>query len=97
MKILIENLVLPNDAKMAVSLYDCCYYCLNKARFALYRDELEEAERWVNEFRRCKRDLDALIEKKKWHDKIQTLAEDLNRKGIDVMAIKKLTAPTVSK
>jgi Holliday junction resolvase RusA-like endonuclease len=61
----LQNLVLSKDLRLATNLYECCYSCLNRARMEFYRDNLDEAERWVKEFERCKRDLDELIKRKK--------------------------------
>jgi hypothetical protein len=79
--------VLPGDMKLAAELYECCYSCLERARMELRRDNLEEAERWVNEFQRCKRDLDKLIKRKEEHDKLLQVVEMMKEKGIDIAVI----------
>lgn len=76
--------VLPEDMKLATKLYECCYSCLERARMELKRDNLEEAERWVDEFKRCKRDLDELIKLKKDHDQLVQIAQMMWDLGIDV-------------
>lgn len=86
------SLVLPEDFTIASTLNECCLSCLNRARMELTRDNIDEAERWVKEFQRCKKDLDKLIEKKKQYDSIEQLVNVLQSKGVNVAIIKKLTA-----
>lgn len=86
---MIAEKVLPEDLKLATNLYGCCYSCLNRAQLELKRENLDEAERWVTEFQRCKRDLDKLIERKKHRDKMEKLAADLKGKGASVALIEK--------
>jgi flagellin-specific chaperone FliS len=69
--------VLSGDMKLAEQLYECCYSCLERARMELRRDNIEEADRWVKEFQRCKRDLDELIRKKEEHDQLVQLDETI--------------------
>jgi hypothetical protein len=76
--------VLPGDMKIAAQLYECCYSCLERARMELRRDNIEEADRWVKEFQRCKRDLDELIRKKKEHDQLVQFVETMKERGIDI-------------
>lgn len=83
------DLVHPKDFASALALHDCCHSCLNRARMELTNDNLEEAERWVKEFQRCKRDLDKLIAKKKFYDNLNALAKDLQENGINAEVIKK--------
>jgi hypothetical protein len=78
--------VLPKDRKLALDLYECCYSCLERARMELHRDNLDEAERWVKEFERCKRDLDELVRRKEEHDKLLQVVE-LMGKRIDIAII----------
>lgn len=86
------DLVLPSDLEHAASLIECCMSCLNRAESEFAKDNLEDTERWVNEYHRCKRVLDNLIDKKKQREKMQLLANDLKAKGINIELIKKLTA-----
>jgi hypothetical protein len=75
--------VLPGDMKLAAQLYECCYSCLERARMELRRDNIEEADRWVKEFQRCKRDLDELIRKKNEHDRLVQVVEMMKERGVD--------------
>jgi hypothetical protein len=79
--------VLPGDMKLAAQLYECCYSCLERARMELKRDNLEEADRWVKEYQRCKRDLDELIRKKEEHDQLVQLVQAMREREIDVAII----------
>jgi prephenate dehydrogenase len=76
--------VLPGDMKLAAELYECCYSCLERARMELRRDNIEEADRWVKEFQRCKRDLDELIRKKEEHDRLMEFVSEMQKKGINL-------------
>ncbi|WP_096224864.1 hypothetical protein [Geobacillus sp. FJAT-46040] len=82
--------VLPGDMKLAATLLDCCDYATFRARTAMYSNDLAEAERWVKEFLRCKHDLDKLVERKKEHDKLVRLVEEMQRNGIDVSIVARM-------
>lgn len=73
----------PNDLKQA-NLYECCFSCLNRARMEMYRENLDESERWMIEFQRCKKELDQLMEKKKLKDRMEKLVKDLQEQGYNV-------------
>lgn len=94
---MLESKVLSQDYKLAKELYECCYSCLSKAQFELKQGNMDEAAKWVEEFQRCKRDLDALIEKKNFQDKMEKLANELRQKGINATTIKNSLLGTVSK
>jgi hypothetical protein len=79
--------VLPGDMKIAAQLYECCYSCLERARMELRRDNIEEADRWVKEFQRCKRDLDELIKRKEEHDQLVGMVHELQSRGINLAII----------
>jgi hypothetical protein len=79
--------VLPGDMKLASKLYECCYSCLERARLELKRDNLEEADRWVKEYQRCKRDLDKLIKRKEEHDRLVEMVHELQKRGINLAII----------
>lgn len=79
--------VLPRDVKLTAELYECCYSCLERTRMELKRDNLEEADRWVKEYQRCKRDLDKLIKRKKEHDRLVQVVRDMQKKGVDIVAV----------
>jgi hypothetical protein len=53
----------------------------------LRRDDIDEAERWITEFQRCKRDLDELVRKKEEHDRLVEIVETMREKGIDIAII----------
>jgi hypothetical protein len=79
--------VLPGDMQRAAQLLDCCDYCLARARVAQFGRDLDEAEKWVKEFLRCKRDLDELVRRKEEHDRLVQVVEMMKEKGIDIAII----------
>lgn len=79
--------VLPGDMQRAAKLLDCCDYCLARARVAQFGRDLDEAEKWVKEFLRCKRDLDELIKRKEEHDKLLQVVEMMKECGVDIEII----------
>jgi hypothetical protein len=84
--------VLPGDMKLAAELYECCKYSLFRARIEMFSDDsveekLEQAERWVKEFLRCKRDLDELVRRKEEHDKLLQVVEMMKERGVDIAII----------
>lgn len=79
--------VLPGDLQHANELLECCDYCLARARGAQFGRDLDEAEKWVKEFLRCKRDLDELIRKKEEHDKLVQVVEMMKARGVDIAVI----------
>jgi phosphoserine phosphatase len=79
--------VLAGDMQRAAQLLDCCDYCLARARVAQFGRDLDEAEKWVKEFLRCKRDLDELVRRKQEHDKLVQLVETLKECGVDIAVI----------
>ncbi|MBB5324679.1 hypothetical protein HNQ34_001777 [Anoxybacillus tepidamans] len=85
--------VLRDDKELANELVQCCDYSLFRARTAFFNRSLDihgrlaEAERWMHEFMRCKRDLDELVRKKEEHDKLVQLVEVMKERGIDIAVI----------
>ena len=85
--------VLREDKELANELVQCCDYSLFRARTAFFNrsldihGRLEEAEKWVKEFLRCKRDLDELIKRKEEHDRLMEVIEMMKEKGIDIAII----------
>jgi hypothetical protein len=79
--------VLPKDENLALKLKNCCQLSLHRALSAAMMDRIDEAERWVKEFERCKRDLDELIKRKKEHDQLVQLVETMKEHGVDIAII----------
>jgi hypothetical protein len=79
--------ILPQDEKLAEKLWECSCIYLDRARVEWINNRLDEAERWVKEFQRCKRDLDELVRKKEEHDKLVQLVETMKERGIDIMIV----------
>ncbi len=85
--------VLKGDKELATELVQCCDYSLFRARTAFLDRSLDihgrlaEAERWMHEFMRCKRDLDELVRKKEEHDKLVQVVEMMKARGIDITIV----------
>ena len=56
--------VLQRDITRALCLKDRCYVALKNAHRELEGDNVERAAEWVEEFQKCKTEIDRLIEKK---------------------------------
>lgn len=85
--------VLKGDKEFATELVQCCDYSLFRARTAFFNrsldihGRLEEAEKWVKEFLRCKRDLDELVARKQERDRLVEIVEVMREKGIDISIV----------
>lgn len=85
--------VLREDKELANELVQCCDYSLFRARTAFLNRSLDihgrlaEAERWMHEFMRRKRDLDELVRKKEEHDRLVEIVEVMREKGIDISIV----------
>ena len=79
--------VLEKDRQLAEKLVNFGALCLLQARLELIHDHFDEAEKWAEEFLRCKRDLDELIKRKERHDELVRIVETLREKGIDIAVI----------
>jgi hypothetical protein len=79
--------ILPQDEKLAEKLWECSCIHLDRARVEWINNRLDEAERWAEEFLRCKRDLDELVRKKEEHDQLVQLVETMKERGIDIMIV----------
>lgn len=79
--------VLEKDRQLAEKLVNFGALCLLQARLELIHDHFDEAEKWAEEFLRCKRDLDELIKRKERHDELVKIVETLREKGIDIAVV----------
>ncbi|AEH46750.1 hypothetical protein [Parageobacillus thermoglucosidasius] len=79
--------VLPQDRELAEKLWECGCIYLDRARVEWINNRLDEAERWAEEFLRCKRNLDELIRKKERHDELMRIVEMIRERDIDIMLI----------
>ena len=79
--------VLEKDRQLAKKLVNFGALCLLQAQLELIHDHFDEAEKWAEEFLRCKRDLDELIKRKERHDELVRIVETLREKGIDIAVI----------
>ncbi|NNU96203.1 hypothetical protein [Anoxybacillus sp. EFIL] len=79
--------VLENDRQLAEKLVNFGALCLLQARLELVHDHFDEAEKWAEEFLRCKRDLDELIKRKEQHDELVRIVETMKERGIDIALV----------
>ncbi|MCG6183293.1 hypothetical protein H1215_18650 [Anoxybacillus sp. LAT_38] len=79
--------VLERDRELAEKLVNFGALCLLQARLEWLHDQLDGAEKWAEEFLRCKRDLDELVRKKEEHDKLVQLVEVMKERGIDIAIV----------
>ncbi|KFZ41917.1 hypothetical protein CS060_04380 [Anoxybacillus flavithermus] len=79
--------VLEKDRHLAKKLVNFGALCLLQARLELIHGRFDEAEKWAEEFLRCKRDLDELIKRKERHDELVKIVETLREKGIDIAVV----------
>lgn len=79
--------VLEKDRKLAEKLVNFGALCLLQARLELVHDHFDEAEKWAEEFLRCKRDLDELIKRKQEHDKLVQVVEMMKARGVDIALV----------
>ncbi|EKN67844.1 hypothetical protein P9E76_01710 [Schinkia azotoformans] len=78
----IHNKVLPADRNLAYQLEECSIACLRNAYVYRMTGDRETAARWMEEARRCERDLDKLIQKKQERDRLEEVVKDLKARGI---------------
>ncbi|MGG4039931.1 hypothetical protein [Heyndrickxia ginsengihumi] len=83
---------LKRDLPDAIRHYECCSTCLEKAFIAFCDDDLETAEKRMEEFQRSMNELKRLLDKKRKHDEIEQIVSRLAEKGIKVESIFKWSA-----
>ncbi|KHD86347.1 hypothetical protein NG54_03230 [Heyndrickxia ginsengihumi] len=81
---------LKEDLPMVLAHYECCQSCLIKATEAFHRDDIETAEKRVEEFQRSLNELKRLQEKKRRHDEMERTVSRLLEKGVSVELIVKV-------
>ncbi|MED4922094.1 hypothetical protein [Weizmannia sp. CD-2023] len=75
---------LPGDLATAIQHYRCCYTCLAKAEQALVTDNLEIAEKRMEDFKRSLNVLYQLKRRKEQKFEFDSIIAALIDKGIDV-------------
>ncbi|WP_342399612.1 hypothetical protein NST20_13145 [Weizmannia sp. FSL W8-0676] len=75
---------LPDDLDTAIEHYKCCYTCLAKAEQALVTDNLEIAEKRMEDFKRSLNVLYRLKQRKKQKAEMDAIITALIDRGIDV-------------
>jgi len=79
--------VLERDRELAEKLVNFGALCLLQARLELVHDHFDEAEKWAEEFLRCKRDLDELIKRKEQHNELVKIVEMMKARGVDIALV----------
>ncbi|MED4936283.1 hypothetical protein [Heyndrickxia coagulans] len=75
---------LPDDLDTAIEHYKCCYTCLAKAEQALVTDNLEIAEKRMEDFKRSLNVLYQLKRRKEQKVELNAIIAALIDRGIDV-------------
>ncbi|UYL94175.1 hypothetical protein PK52_gp34 [Geobacillus phage vB_GthS_PK5.2] len=78
---------LPSDMERGASLLEHCKFYLSRAYLELEHGDLQSAGRWVEEYQRCRRELDELLRRKREHDQLAELIATLQERGINITAI----------
>jgi hypothetical protein len=81
--------VLEQDRKLADKLWGCGCIYLDRARVAWVNGQFDDADRWVDEFKHCKSDLDKLVRRKKEHDRLVQIVRDMQKKGVDLTIVER--------
>jgi hypothetical protein len=79
--------LLPGDMEHGSELLEHCKFYLSRAYLELQNGCLAEADRWIEEYRRCRQELDELIKRKEEHDKLLQVVEMMKARGIDIAII----------
>lgn len=75
---------LPGDLATAIQHYRCCYACLSKAEEALAADNLQLAEKRMEDFKRSLDVLNRMKQRKEQKDEMDAIIAALIDKGINV-------------
>lgn len=79
--------LLPGDMEHGNELLEHCKFYVSRAYMELQQGDVDAADRWVEEYRRCRRELDELIKRKEEHDKLLQVVELMKERGIDIAFI----------
>ncbi|MDZ7370228.1 MAG: hypothetical protein ONB12_03555 [candidate division KSB1 bacterium] len=79
--------VLPGDMEHGSRLLEHCKFYLSRAYLELEHGDLQSAGRWVEEYQRCRRELDELLRRKEEHDRLVELIATLQERGINITTI----------
>ncbi|AMQ22227.1 hypothetical protein [Geobacillus sp. JS12] len=79
--------VLPGDIEHGASLLEHCKFYVSRAYMELQQGDVDAADRWIEEYRRCRRELDELLRRKREHDQLAELIATLQERGINITAI----------
>lgn len=79
--------LLPGDMEHGNELLEHCKFYVSRAYMELQQGDVDAADRWVEEYRRCRRELDELLRRKREHDQLAELIATLQERGINITAI----------
>lgn len=79
--------VLPGDIEHGASLLEHCKFYVSRAYMELQQGDVDAADRWIEEYRRCRRELEELLRRKEEHDRLVELIATLQERGINITAI----------
>lgn len=75
---------LPADMPQALELHRCMLSVLERARMEVSLGNLDQVDKWIYEYKRCKRDIDKLRFAKQTNDELQAFARQMEEKGLEV-------------
>lgn len=79
--------LLPGDLEHGNSLLEHCKFYLSRAYLELEHGDVQSADRWIEEYRRCRRELEELLRRKEEHDRLVELIATLQERGINITTI----------
>lgn len=87
----LSDYVLPSDLELAQDLQKFNEYAIQRAALEVGQANYQEANKWVAEFTKGARDLEALIEKKAEHERsireLDRMIKALSERGITIHKI----------
>lgn len=78
---------LPSDMERGASLLEHCKFYVSRAYLELEHGDLQAADSWIEEYRRCRRELEELLRRKEEHDRLVELIATLQERGINITTI----------
>ncbi|MGG3920978.1 hypothetical protein ABEV41_03340 [Geobacillus thermodenitrificans] len=78
---------LPSDMERGASLLEHCKFYVSRAYLELEHGDLQAADSWIEEYRRCRRELNELIKRKEEHYKLLQIVELMKERGIDIAIV----------
>ncbi|OPX04928.1 hypothetical protein [Geobacillus sp. LEMMY01] len=79
--------LLPGDLEHGAILLEHCKFYVSRAYMELQQGDVDAADRWIEEYQRCRRELDELLRRKREHDQLAELIATLQERGINITTI----------